>query len=641
MVKYMAYVKQGSEFQVNTYTTNNQQFPSVATLDNGNFVVIWKSISQNGNDGIYGQIFKGSGVKQGTEFLVSNYVSSTQEGLSVSAFGNSNFVVTWSSFDGNGLGVYGQVLSNSGVKQGASFLVNNNIIGFQLSPSVGAFNNTFVVAYESFNIYGQIFNGSGIKQGAEFLVNTNISSGSKFDPTVTTFSSGNFIIEWSGQDKSGESIYSDIYGQIFNSSGVKQGTEFLVNTFTVGNQKNPSVAALGGSNFVTTWLSYEQDGSFDGVYGQIFSGNGVKQGTEFLVNTFTTGNQQNPSVAAFSNGNFVVAWQSLFQESGSIIENGFGVYGQVFNSNGMKQGSEFHVNTYTLGHQQNPSVAVLNNGGFVVLWQSNGQDGSGEGVYAQIFSFSDVSEPTNTPTATSSLIPQSISSALSTSSITATSSALNTPSITPSVTSSPSSSPFSVQEISSGGSYNGTTARENFIINTNTSITITGGGGDDRFTVKPSNNINITITDFDKDREQVDLSSFPGIRSFNDFAVTQGSAIVDLPENQKVILQNLQPSDISSNNFIYSSPTPNPSSDQGSNLPAIIGGAVGGAVGLLVIGLVGYAVWKSCHNSPAVASAVLSSLPAVVPPGDSTHTDGHFDANPMGDTHHAHDAIAV
>ena len=33
----------GSEFQVNTYTTNNQKLPSVASDSSGNFFVVWQS----------------------------------------------------------------------------------------------------------------------------------------------------------------------------------------------------------------------------------------------------------------------------------------------------------------------------------------------------------------------------------------------------------------------------------------------------------------------------------------------------------------------------------------------------------------------------------------------------------------------
>jgi hypothetical protein len=46
---------------------------------------------------------------------------------------------------------------------------------------------------------------------------------------------------------------------------------------------------------------------------------------------------------------------------------------------------EFQVNTYVTGQQDYPSVAVAANGNFVVAWQSNNQDHSNYGVFAQRF----------------------------------------------------------------------------------------------------------------------------------------------------------------------------------------------------------------------------------------------------------------
>jgi hypothetical protein len=41
---------QGAQFQVNTYTTNYQSYPSVAANINGNFVVVWHSYGSSGTD---------------------------------------------------------------------------------------------------------------------------------------------------------------------------------------------------------------------------------------------------------------------------------------------------------------------------------------------------------------------------------------------------------------------------------------------------------------------------------------------------------------------------------------------------------------------------------------------------------------
>ena len=62
----------------------------------------------------------------------------------------------------------------------------------------------------------------------------------------------------------------------------------------------------------------------------------------------------------------------------------WGVYGQRYAADGAASGDEFLINTYTSNQQQEPSVTALNDGGFVVTWMSNGNDGSGWGYTASV-----------------------------------------------------------------------------------------------------------------------------------------------------------------------------------------------------------------------------------------------------------------
>mgnify|MGYP001587285912 FL=1 len=88
-----------------------------------------------------------------------------------------------------------------------------------------------------------------------------------------------------------------------------------------------------------------------------------------------------------STGNFTVTWQSGYQDGSSN-----GVYAQRYNSSGVAQGSEFRVNTYTTGSQGGAPVAMDNNGNFVVTWQSYAQDGSHYGIYSQRYNSSGVAQ---------------------------------------------------------------------------------------------------------------------------------------------------------------------------------------------------------------------------------------------------------
>ena len=44
------------------------------------------------------------------------------------------------------------------------------------------------------------------------------------------------------------------------------------------------------------------------------------------------------------------------------------------------------VNTYTAQAQTEPAVTSMSNGNFIVAWQSNGQDGSSDGIFGQVLS---------------------------------------------------------------------------------------------------------------------------------------------------------------------------------------------------------------------------------------------------------------
>ncbi len=95
-------------------------------------------------------------------------------------------------------------------------------------------------------------------------------------------------------------------------------------------------------DFVITWSSYYQDGSYDGVYGQRYNSSGVAQGSEFRVNTYTSMNQTDSNVIMTSDGRFFVTWSSYDQDGG-----GWGVYGQRYDSTGVAVGSEFRISSTT------------------------------------------------------------------------------------------------------------------------------------------------------------------------------------------------------------------------------------------------------------------------------------------------------
>jgi hypothetical protein len=297
----------------------------------------------------------------------------------------SGYFVAWASNgqDGSLYGVYGQRYTAAGAKTGAELHISTRTAGNQTAPKVAGLKaGGFVTVWQSdaqdgslSGIYAQNFSATGGKVGAEFRVNTT-TAGAQTQPAIAALSGGGFVVAWTsnGQDKSSLGVYA----QRYDAAAKAVGSEFLVNTRTTGAQFAPTIAALTDGGFAVAWESAGQDASGLGVYAQRYTSTGVKSGAEFRVNTTTVGDQSLPAAAGLSDGGFVIAWQSNLQDG-----SGLGVYAQRFRSTGVKNGGETRTNTMTVNDQWQPQVSAFGDGGFVVVWSSKGQDGSGQGVYAQ------------------------------------------------------------------------------------------------------------------------------------------------------------------------------------------------------------------------------------------------------------------
>ena len=271
-----------------------------------------------------------------SEFQVNTYATDDQGNSAATALSDGGFVITWESKDQDGSGE---------------------------------------------GIFGQRYDASGSAVGSEFQVNTTTSNSQK-DASVTSLSGGGFVVTWETHIAKGD---DDVMGQLFDASGNKVGGEFTVNTTGTGEEDgtalNATVAGLDGGGFVVTWESKDQDGSGKGVFRQRYDASGNTVGSEFQVNTTTSGDQDEASVTSLDDGGFFVTWTSANQDG-----DGDGVYGQQFDANGDKVGGEVLINDSTAGDQDNPDVLVLEDGSVVVSWTSNdGGKGDTDSVFAEHF----------------------------------------------------------------------------------------------------------------------------------------------------------------------------------------------------------------------------------------------------------------
>ncbi|MGH6790928.1 MAG: hypothetical protein ACRECC_14780 [Pseudolabrys sp.] len=128
----------------------------------------------------------------------------------------------------------------------------------------------------------------------------------------------------------------------------------------------PSVGSSASGRFVVAWDQFGKDVGYD-VIAKRFRPNGVRFAREARVNTTRPGDQVQPSVAMLNDSGYVVVWRS------HPAKGPDGIFGRLYDVNGKPLGNDFQVNTQPALYADAPSVAALSTGGFVVAWNSGAQ----------------------------------------------------------------------------------------------------------------------------------------------------------------------------------------------------------------------------------------------------------------------------
>jgi hypothetical protein len=394
---YSQIIWKGSEFQVNTTKGGNQYQPKIAMNASGNFIAVWTSDEDGDHGGIYAQLFDYKGSIICSEFRVNESILKHQSRPSVSCDSIGNFVVTWTSehIEENREDIYARRYDFQGNPLSGEFRVNTHTIYEQTYSDVDMNSvGQFVIVWMSWDqvgfwrkIFAQRYDTNGATVGTELQVNTEIDFENIY-PSVAIDKDGNFIVTWQKTELGN----FDIYAQLFDTSGNKINEAFCVNTYTTSGQYNPKIEMNSKGDFIITWCSNNQDGDDKGIYCQRYDSYGNPIGNEFRVNTTTIGSQIRQSADMDETGNFVICWVSEDEQQ-------LGVFTQIYNFEGKPMGSEFQVNTTWNFDQDEPDIALNENGIFVIVWSSNPL-GSPADIIGRQFKIS----PDSIPTAPKNLI---------------------------------------------------------------------------------------------------------------------------------------------------------------------------------------------------------------------------------------------
>lgn len=144
--------------------------------------------------------------------------------------------------------------------------------------------------------------------------------------------------------------------------------EVLINTTTSGDQGQPGVCGLQGTQFVVVW----EDRSDNTIKGQMFGIGGAKSSNEILINLPTPPGprRQLPAIVEFGGG-FVVAWTE--QASGSAATAPAQLKLRIFDADTLS-GPEIQVSSMPVEPLIRPALARLSDGNFIVVWADKRAD---------------------------------------------------------------------------------------------------------------------------------------------------------------------------------------------------------------------------------------------------------------------------
>jgi hypothetical protein len=343
------YSKNGTEFALVGSLAGDQVFPDAAVTTNGGFMVWQDNITDGSGWGISMMPVNGTLSGSGSSYRVNVQGTNDQENPRVALLKNGGAAFVWQG------GVEGY----------------QHIFARFLSPS-----NTFLTTTD--------------------LVVSAFTNNFQINPVIATLNNSNVVVVWASFDQAGSNSLQDVYAKILSPSGQTVSNEFLVNQFTDYNQRTPAVAALKGGGFVVAWVSEQERTAAPNlganttsttasgivvpsvdVYARLYASNGAPATSEFIVNT-DSNPCANPSIAAASDGSFMVAWDAHDMANQT---NSLDIYARTFSSAGVG-GTTLRVNSYLAGDQYAPRIGVIA-GDYFIVWTSLGQDGSREGVFGQ------------------------------------------------------------------------------------------------------------------------------------------------------------------------------------------------------------------------------------------------------------------
>lgn len=294
---------------------------------------------------------------------------------------NGNIWVVWTSATDTGAGssagtdIIGQMYSPLGVAIGSETRLNHTYVAdSEYDFDIAALpNGGFLLTYVDHNTSTGTFhirlnelNDDGSNRSTHTLA-SDIPTTTLWDPQVVAASATSALIIYERDNISTSSpTYDQLKFRLYNPETNTLGAETTLfqNSSGAGqNLRNLDVAVLSNGSYVA--VAERSNGGDDNIWYRIVAQNGALSAL-FSLGQGSGQEDQDPAVAALSGGGFVIAWQNTDDLDTDIMF-------QIFNNAGaaiLVGNRNVHGGGDSGGHHD-PRVVALNDGGFLVLYEDN------------------------------------------------------------------------------------------------------------------------------------------------------------------------------------------------------------------------------------------------------------------------------
>lgn len=187
-----------------------------------------------------------------------------------------------------------------------------------------------------------------------------------------------FVLVW--EDDSDNDTLFDVHVSGFSERGSRCCGPLRVSRLAANQQRTPEVGMAGNRNMVFVWADDRDGNGFFEIKARGFGANGRQLFSERVVNVTSAGQQTAPSLAVANDGRFVVVWQDDTDKNGI-----FQIKVRGFESNGAQRFPQRTVNTHARGQQISPRVAIAPDGFFVVVWEDDSDQNGFKNIFMRGF----------------------------------------------------------------------------------------------------------------------------------------------------------------------------------------------------------------------------------------------------------------